>query len=92
MCFNVVELKVVDGRPMHTYPNQPHERRKDRRWQGTAYVNNKTLLLVQKPPNFTCTLLALLHKSLIINGAGEWNRTLVIIPKADQGGNPSDHP
>jgi hypothetical protein len=23
MCFNVVELKVVDGKPMHTYPNQP---------------------------------------------------------------------
>jgi hypothetical protein len=28
---------------------------------------------------FTCTLLALLRKALIINGAGEGNRTLVII-------------
>jgi hypothetical protein len=36
-------------------------------------VNNKPLLLAQKPPHFTCTLLALLRKSLIINGAGEGN-------------------
>ena len=26
---------------------------------------------------FTCTLLAFLRKLLVINGAGEWNRTLV---------------
>jgi hypothetical protein len=43
----------------------------------TVTVNNKLLLLRQKPPQFTCTLLALYCKSLIINGAGEGNRTLV---------------
>src|SRR5437867_13052297 len=31
----------------------------------------------KKPRRFTCTLLALIRKSLIINGAGEGNRTLV---------------
>jgi hypothetical protein len=30
--------------------------------------------------HFTCNLLALFHKSLTINGAGEGNRTLVFIP------------
>jgi hypothetical protein len=34
----------------------------------------------------TCTLLALIRKSLIINGAGEGNRTLVFITNADQRG------
>ena len=35
-----------------------------------------------KAPTFTCTLLAHLRKCLILNGAGEGNRTLVIITKA----------
>jgi hypothetical protein len=43
----------------------------------TCAVSNKPLLLAQKPSQFTCTLLAHLRKSFIINGAGEGNRTLV---------------
>ena len=39
----------------------------------------------------TCTLLALLRKCLIMNGAGEGNRTLVIITKAGLGENLTDH-
>src|SRR5580658_9012295 len=45
-----------------------------------AKRNEKRLFFLQescKTLHFTCTLLALLRKSLIINGAGEGNRTLV---------------
>ena len=38
------------------------------------------------PLNFTCTLLALLRKSLIINEAGEGNRTLVTYLVVKSGG------
>jgi Putative collagen-binding domain of a collagenase len=40
---------------------------------------------------FTCTLLAHLRKCLIKNGAGEGNRTLVIITRASSCANPSDY-
>ena len=46
------------------------------------------------PCGFTCTLLALLRKQFIINGAGEGNRTLVAIPSStvtsEQGQFPPD--
>jgi hypothetical protein len=41
----------------------------------------RSFLSEAKELRFTCTLLALLRKSLIINGAGEGNRTLVIIQR-----------
>jgi hypothetical protein len=39
---------------------------------------------------FTCTLLALFRKCLQINGAGEGNRTLVIIQRLEINATPSD--
>jgi hypothetical protein len=42
---------------------------------------NSMVLESVKNSQFTCTLLALLRKSLIINGAGEGNRTLVSISR-----------
>jgi hypothetical protein len=40
----------------------------------------------------SCTFPAQLCKCLIINGAGEGNRTLVFITKVDSLGNPADCP
>ncbi len=40
---------------------------------------------------FYCTLTELTRKSLIINGAGEGNRTLVIITTAVSSGDSADH-
>ena len=40
------------------------------------------------PQSFYCTFTALLRKSLITNGAGEGNRTLVIITNAKLRANP----
>ena len=53
-----------------------HEKLSDRRSKRSSCLH------------FTCTLLALIRKSLIDSGAGEGNRTLVIITKADYCRNP----
>ena len=52
-----------------------------------AKRNEKRLFFLQescKTLHFTCTLLALLRKSLIINVAGEGHRTLVFIQSSCQ--------
>jgi hypothetical protein len=41
------------------------------------------------PQSFYCTLTALRRKLLIMNGAGEGNRTLVILTKVDSWENPT---
>jgi hypothetical protein len=46
-----------------------------------AHVNACEVFLEIPITEITCTLLAWICKGLIINGVGEWNRTLVIITK-----------
>jgi hypothetical protein len=46
-------------------------------FQSAVKSGRWTLFPAKKSPHFTCALLALLRKPLIINGAGEGNRTLV---------------
>jgi hypothetical protein len=70
-------------KPARHVRNYHHQDRQEQHYlleyiaSSQSLSNNEPLILAQKTASLYCTFTALIHKSFIINGAGEGNRTLV---------------